>query len=215
MRSVRLDVPETLVVTLVEQLSPAGKQAVLQMLVPDLGEMDELDDLDALFDDEDYDEDLLWEAEDSLDEAGMDRRYLLAAETFHYSYANYGAHLGIGNIRFDELMPDDVDTLELAEEEGWSDPDLADALEIDEELVPRVRRSYQRAKVIIDAPTPAESFRRGVRFSIEDAIEEGLASNQEIEDLVTQVCYRAADLAYLLNSRQERLSDYSEELRET
>jgi hypothetical protein len=216
MRSVRLDIPETLVVALVEQLSPAGKQAVLQILVPEFAEMDELDNLDALFDDEDYDEDLFWEEEEiSLDEAGMDRRYLLAAETFHYSYANYGAHLGIGNIRFDALMPDDVDTLELAEEEDWDDSDLADALEVDEELAPRMRRSYQRAKAIIDAPTPAESFRRGVRFSIEDAIEDGLASDQDIEDLVTQVCYRAADLAYLLNSRLERLSDYSEELRET
>jgi len=31
----------------------------------------------------------------------MNRKQLLAAETFHYSYANYDNHLGIGNIRFD------------------------------------------------------------------------------------------------------------------
>jgi hypothetical protein len=215
MRSVRLDIPEDLVITLVEQLSPAGKQAVLQMLVPEFSETDELDALeDAFFDDEDFDEDFLWEVETFGDEVGMDRRYLLAAETFHYSYANYDGHLGIGNVRFDELMPNDVDILDLAEEEGWDDSRLADALEIDKELVPGARRSYRRAIAIVDAPTPAESFRRGVGFSIEDAVENGLTDEQEIEDLVTQICYRAADLAYLLNLRRERLSDYSEELRQ-
>ena len=67
----------------------------------------------------------------------------------------------------------------------------------------------------MDAPTPAESFRRGVRFSIQDAVEEGLTGDErEIERLVTQICYRAADLAYLLDLEQRRLSDYSEELRE-
>ena len=56
MRSVRLDIPENVLIALVEQLSPAGKQAVLQMLVPELGEMDELDDRgDAFFDDEVFD----------------------------------------------------------------------------------------------------------------------------------------------------------------
>ena len=77
------------------------------------------------------------------------------------------------------------------------------------------RRSYQRAKAIVDAPTPAESFRRGARFSIQDAVEEGLSDERQIEDLVTQICYRAADLAYLLNMGQERLSDYSAALRAT
>jgi hypothetical protein len=66
----------------------------------------------------------------------------------------------------------------------------------------------------VDAPTPAESFRRGVRYSIQDAVEEGLTDEKAIERLVTQICYRAADLAYLLDLEQRRLSDYSEELRE-
>ena len=35
----------------------------------------------------------------------MDREKLLAAETFSYSYANYANHLGIGHVRFEELMP--------------------------------------------------------------------------------------------------------------
>lgn len=65
----------------------------------------------------------------------------------------------------------------------------------------------------MDAPTPAESFRRGVRYSIQDAIEEGLTDEGDIERLVTQICYRAADLAYLLDLEGDTLSDYSRELR--
>ena len=214
MASVRLDIPETQVVALVRQLSPGAKEAVLQMLVPELpDDLDELDDLEALVD---YDVPFeLWDDADVWDEEGMDRRQLLAAETFHYSYANYDDHLGIGNIRFDELMLDDVDTLERAEQEGWDDVRLAEALEIEEEHVAHWRRSYQRAKAIVDAPTPAESFRRGARFSIQNAVEEGLLGERQIEDLVTQICYRAADLAYLLDMGQERLSDYSAALRAT
>jgi len=202
------------VIALVRQLSPGAKEAVLQMLVPELpDDLDELDDLEALVD---YNVPLeLWDDADVWDEEGMDRRQLLAAETFHYSYANYDNHLGIGNIRFDELMPDDVDTLERAEQEGWDDDRLAEALEIEEEHVAHWRRSYQRAKATVDAPTPAESFRRGVRFSVQDAVEEGLSDERQVEDLVVQICYRAADLAYLLNVGQERLSDYSAALRAT
>lgn len=143
----------------------------------------------------------------------MNRKQLLTAETFSYSYANFANHLGIGNIRFDKLMPDDVDTLERAEREGWDDARLARALEVNEENVEFWRVSYQRAKDIVDAPTPAEAFRRGVRYSIQDAVEEGLKGEREIERLVTQICYRAADLAYLLDLERERLSDYSSELR--
>jgi hypothetical protein len=142
----------------------------------------------------------------------MNRRQLLAAETFAYSYAHYADHLG-GNVRFDRWMPRDVDALERAEREGWEDARLAVALEVGVEQVPRWRRAYQRAKEIIDAPTPAESFRRGVRYSIQDAVEEGLADAEAIEGLVVQICYRAADLAYLLDLKEKRLSDYSLELR--
>lgn len=217
MTSVQLEIPETQVVALVRQLSPEAKQAVLQVLLPGLDELDELDDLDDLDAPLDYDETSeLWDDADVWDEeAGMNRQQLLAAETFHYSYANYDNHLGIGNIRFDKLMPDDVDTLERAEQKGWDDARLAQALEIEEEHVPRWRRSYQRAKAIVDAPTPVESFRCGVRFSIEDAVEQGLSDEKKIEDLVVQICYRAADLAYLLDMRGERLSNYSQELRAT
>jgi hypothetical protein len=209
MANVRLEVPETAVIPLIRQLSPESKQIVWRMLASELGEPGDLTFLEE--DEEVYgldEEDELW-----TDYPAMDRQELLAAETFHYSYANYDDHLGIGNVRFDKLMPDDVDTLEQAEEEGWDDARLARALEVAEDKVEFWRESYRRAKDVIDAPTPAESFRRGVRYSILDALEEGLADEGAVERLVTQICYRAADLAYLLDREDEILSSYSEELR--
>lgn len=138
---------------------------------------------------------------------------MLAAELHAYSYANYENHLGIGNIRFDELMPHDVDILERAEREQWNDARIAEALEIPEEKVEEWQRSFQEAKAIVDAPTAAESFRRGVRYSILYAIENGLTDEGAIERLVTQICYRAADFGFLLDMEGKRLSDYSKELR--
>ena len=143
----------------------------------------------------------------------MNRKQLLAAETFAYSYANYADHLGIGNARFDKLMPDDVDILEQAVQEEWDDERLAEALEVSAEDVDFWRVSYRRAKEIVDASDPAEAFRHGVRYSIIDAIEEGLVNEDDIEALVTQICYRAADLAYLLELEEKQLSDYSGNLR--
>ena len=214
MANVRLELPETQVVALVRQLSPGAKQAVLQMIVSEMDEQEAAETLEELVDVAEVPE--FWEETEFWDEeAGMTREQLLAAETFHYSYANYDDHLGIGNVRFDKLMPDDVDTLERAERESWDDARLAQALEIEEKHVGHWRLSYERAKAIVDAPTPAESFRRGVRFSIEHAVEEGLADERAIDGLVTQVCYRAADLAYLLDVRGEELSEYSAELRKT
>ncbi len=143
----------------------------------------------------------------------MKRRHLLAAETFAYSYANYRDHLDVRNIRFTKLMPQDVDALERAEVEGWGIEKLAQALELEPEQAQYLRRAYQEAKHIVDAPTPAEAFRRGVRFSIEHALEQGLNNPSDIEKLVTQICYRAADLAYLLDLQGTPLSHYSRELR--
>jgi len=65
----------------------------------------------------------------------MNRKQLLAAETFSYSYANHADHLGIGNIRFDKLTPGDVDILERAEQEGWDDTRLAQTFGVKEENV--------------------------------------------------------------------------------
>ena len=143
----------------------------------------------------------------------MERKYLLAAELFNYSYANYANHLGIGNIRFDKLMPETFEILERATREGWNDSQIAKALEVEEETVEQWKGDYSRAKEIIDAPNAAESFRRAVRHSIEYGTKEGLKTEEDIQKLVVQICYRAADLAVLLENEKKNLSDYSEELR--
>ncbi len=140
------------------------------------------------------------------------RKQMLAADIFGYSYSNYEDHLG--NIRFDRLMPSDVDALEKAEREGWNVSRLAQALEIPEDRVAYFQRAYREAKEILDAPTLAESFRRGVRFSIQHAVEQGLEDKGSIERLVTQVCYRAADLGFRLDMEGQRLSEYLDELRQ-
>ncbi len=144
----------------------------------------------------------------------LSRKQMLAAEIHGYSYANYEDHLGIGNIRFEKLMPDDVDILERAEREGWDAARLAQALDTSEERAASFARSYHRAKQIVDSPTVAESFRCGVRYSIENAVEEGLGDEGSIERLVTQICYRAADFGFRLDMEGKRLSDYSEDLRQ-
>jgi hypothetical protein len=142
----------------------------------------------------------------------MERKHFLAAELFGYSFANYANHLGV-NRRFDSFMPREVTILETAEREAWSDARVSHALERDIADIPEWREQFRCALAIVDAPTPAESFRRGVRDTIQRAIAGGLESPTSVEALVTQVCYRAADLAVLLDRAGKSLDDYSEELR--
>lgn len=143
----------------------------------------------------------------------MKRRHLLAAELFSYSFDNYRSHLEVANLRFTRYMPRYVELLERSDEQGWSDERLADELDVDLEQVEDLKERFERAKDVVDAPTPAESFRRGVRYSIQDAVVDGLATADDIESLVVQICYRAADLSVLLDSEGRTLSDYSEALR--
>ena len=143
----------------------------------------------------------------------MNRRHFLAAELFAYSLDNYQSHLEVRNRRFTKYMPADVERLERAEIEGWPDEKIASELDVPVNEVPELRQRFERAKDVVDSPTPAEAFRRGVRYSIKDAVEEGLASADDIERLVVQVCYRAADLSLLLDLEGSTLSDYSVALR--
>jgi hypothetical protein len=143
----------------------------------------------------------------------MDRYQLLAAEIFGYSYANYDDHLGIGNVRYDKRMPKVARTLERADREGWSVERVVRALDCDAEEAAEFLQAFRRARDVVDAENAAESFRWAVRLCIEYASAEGLRDEASVERLVTQICYRAADLAYLLDQEHESLSRYSEELR--
>jgi len=143
----------------------------------------------------------------------MNRIQLLAAETFYYSYANYKDHLGIGNERFERLMPKWTAILERATEERWPVEEVARRLGIEPDAAADYLESFVRARAIVDAENPAESFRNGVRYAIENALDEGLKDKQAIEKLVTQICYCAADLAYLLDMEGKPLSRYSRHLR--
>ena len=144
----------------------------------------------------------------------MKRIHLLAAELYRYSLENYRDHLGIGNIRFESLMPRAVKILERAESEQWTDDRIAKELDDEKDSVADWREGFRRAKEIIDAADPAEAFRLGVRFSIEDALEKGIANSDDIDVLVTQICYRTSDLSVLLELQGESLSTYSDALRE-
>jgi len=142
----------------------------------------------------------------------MNRTQLLAAELYNYSYANYQDHLGV-NERFDRLMPQTVTTLEKAEREEWPTEKLARKLDAEPEQAEDFLQRLQNARSVVDAENPAEAFRNGVRQSIQLALELGLDGAEETEKLVKQICYRAADLAYLLKLEDSSLSRYSRHLR--
>jgi hypothetical protein len=144
----------------------------------------------------------------------MKREHLLAAELFSYSFEIYRNHLGIGNNRFETYMPHDAELLEQADSEQWSDDRIAKELEVERDSVPEWRNKVKRAKSIVDAANPADSFRLSIQYSIQDALERGIASSKDVEDLVSQICYRASDMSVLLELRGESLSEYSNLLRQ-
>ncbi len=142
----------------------------------------------------------------------MDRRQLLAAEIHGYSYDNYHDHLGV-NPRFDRYMPEAVDTLESAADKAWPIEKVANALGVEVNEAKEALLALERARKVVDAKNPAESFRWAVRQSIEAAVEEGLSDTESINRLTIQICYRAADLGYILKQNGGVLSQYSRHLR--
>jgi len=142
----------------------------------------------------------------------MDRIHLLASEIYKYSYANYEEHLGV-NERYDILMPRDAKLLETAIREKWPAKRVAEKLEIPIDAGEKLLIATQEALAIVDAENPAESFRNAVEQSIHHALEDGLHSQEAIANLVTQICYRAADLGLLLERENHSLSQYSRHLR--
>ena len=142
----------------------------------------------------------------------MDRIHYLAAEIFFYSYANYDDHLGV-NDRFDRLMPEYARVLEEALEGPIDASLLAKRLDVDEDGLLDLLLRTKRARQIVDAGSPAAGFREAVKQSIEHAVKEGIQDTKAIEALAGQICYRAADLGFLLQQRDEPLARYSKEFR--
>jgi hypothetical protein len=146
----------------------------------------------------------------TADDSRLSREQLLAAEIFGYSFDNYRDHLG--NVRYDQLMPDSVATLARASHEGWPADKVAAALTTDEENARDLLEAYHQAVAVIDAENPVEGFRHAIRF-VRDAVAQGLSTEDAIERLVTQVCFRTADLGHLLDREGKSLSRYSRHLR--
>lgn len=148
-----------------------------------------------------------------MDRISLTRSQLLAAEIYGHSYANYQDHLGIGNVRYDSMMPAAAETLDRAVEEGWSVNRLAGELDVDTDEAAAQLAAVLDALDVVDAENPAESFRNAVRQVVKKAVTDGLHDEEDIEQLVIQICYRASDLAYLLKQQGTRLSRYSRHLR--
>ena len=141
------------------------------------------------------------------------RNELLAAEIFNYSYANYSDHHG--NARFDRYMPNDVKVLQQASQEKWPISKLAEKLETDEETAMNMLQRLHESRKIIDAANPSESYRESVRQRLRFLLKGKVEDEEEIDKIVIQMCYCAADFGCLLEWEGKRLNDYSEWLRRT
>ena len=75
------------------------------------------------------------------------------------------------------------------------------------------RKRYRDAVEVVDTKNPAEAFRHAVRQALTFEFRNNQIGDAEIESAVQQICYRAADLSYLLDQSNQKLSDYSQELR--
>ncbi len=143
----------------------------------------------------------------------MNRYRYIAAEMYSYSYDEYQRKLSSGNTRFTKYMPESVEIIEKAIEENWDHKKIAKVLEIDLENVSEWITSFLYAKEIVDSKHAGEAFRNGVKRSVLFAVEVGLDSEEKINELIEQICYRAADFGYLLKKEKKQMDDYSEYLR--
>ncbi len=148
-----------------------------------------------------------------MDDKILNRQQLLTAEIFGYSYANYAEHLGVGNERFEKLMPDDAAKLELAVNKNWEVSRLAKTLNVDADTASSLIASTKDALKIVDAANPAIAFREAISQLVAKTSEEGLDSDDAVRNLVTQVCYRVSDLAHLLAADATDLMSQCEGLR--
>ncbi len=138
----------------------------------------------------------------------MSEIHLLAAELYGYSYSNYANHLAVKNVRFTKLMPQGVRILQRAEIEQWPKEKIAEEMELSIEEVDSVIENFRKAKEIVFSKNASESFRNAVRQSLETALENGLNTPDDLNELVIQICFRASDLGYLLDLEGRRISHY-------
>ena len=110
-------------------------------------------------------------------------------------------------------MPKFCSTLGKAISEGWTNEKIAQKLEIDIAEVQEWIESYVAAEEIISAINPSESFRKSLLKVLANAANVDLDSKERIEDLVIQICYRVADLGYLLKLENSELAEYTDWLR--
>jgi hypothetical protein len=146
--------------------------------------------------------------------AKMERIHFLAAQIYGYSYIRYAENLDEENIRFTTLMPGEVKVLEQAERENWEPNRLAEALGIEEEKVSLWQELYRNGKHIVDAGSCVDSFRASIRSILRAAASETFHENEIVERIITQICYQIADLGYMLDLEDKRLSDYANRLRQ-
>jgi hypothetical protein len=146
--------------------------------------------------------------------AKMERRHFLAAQIYGYSYTHYAQNLDEENVRFTTLMPGEVDILEQAERENWEPERLAEALDIEPEKVSLWQDLYRTGKIIVDAGSCIDSFRASIRSILHDAATESLDKDEVVERIVAQICFQTADLGFLLDLENKRLTDYINQLRQ-
>ena len=97
-----------------------------------------------------------------MSDNSLTRLQLLTAEIFSYSFAHYADRVGIGNARFDKLMPDDATKLETAVNENWNISRTANELDIDADTAAALLTSTRNAISIVDAKNPARGFREAI-----------------------------------------------------
>ena len=142
----------------------------------------------------------------------LTRRERLAAEYYGYSLAHYADRMEVENVRFTELMPDNIDKLEQAVEENWPPEQIAKALDLSVNEVVEDLAVFREAREVVDAPNAATAFRRSIRRQLRYA-SDGALSEAMLDKLVTAACYCTSDLGCLLEWEGKQLIDCSEALR--
>lgn len=143
----------------------------------------------------------------------LTRVQFLAAEIFSYSYASYADHLGIGHERFEELMPNAAKELELAVKEDWDIGRVAQTQNVDSDTAAFLLERTKKALKAVDSPNPALAFRETISQLVSKASEEGLDSDESVNELVAQICYRVSDLRFLMKADGSNLESLCAEFR--